>query len=307
MKGIVTDIQRFSVHDGPGIRTTVVLKGCNLRCGWCHNPETLRPGPELQFMPSRCIGCGACFKACPRDAHVAVDGQHIIRRELCEACGTCTKTCYAQALVLIGREMEAGEVLAEVLDDREFYETSGGGVTLSGGEPLFQPDFAGEILGRCKAEGLHTAIQTNLSMPWEHVAGILPLTDLVMLDIKMMDGSLHETHTGMSNRHILENATRLSHESNPVVVRTPIIPGINDSPDEVAAIARFIAGFPNLAYYELLPYHPLGKDKYRSLGLECRVDGVKPPTHEKMLALAEAALGNGMRVWVGGQEVKSVK
>ena len=208
-RGIVTNIQRFSIHDGPGIRTTVFLKGCNLRCFWCHNPETLKPKAELQLFPDRCIGCGVCFDRCPQGAHVEVNGGRLFRRELCVACGTCVETCYAQSLVLVGESKTVEEVVEEVLRDRPFYERSDGGVTLSGGEPLLQLAFSRAILARCKEENLHTAIETAASFPWERIETILPVTDLVMMDIKLMDADKHRAATGVSNERILDSAQRL--------------------------------------------------------------------------------------------------
>ena len=300
MKGIVSDIQRFSVHDGPGIRTTVFLKGCNLGCHWCHNPETLRPGPELQLFPSKCIGCGTCLEVCPQSAHERLDEKHVFHRELCVACGACARSCYAQAIVLIGQEMSAEEVVAEVLEDAAFYRDSSGGVTISGGEPLLQRDFTREVLSLCRSEGIHTAIESNMAWPWDYIAPILPLADLVMMDIKTMSAPLHEEWAGAPNARILDNAIRLSREPRPLIVRTPVIPGMNDTPEEIGQIAAFISSFPNLEYYELLPYHPLGSDKYRSLGIECRMDGVKPPGREEMHTLAEVAREQGVQVRAGG-------
>ncbi|MBC7235955.1 MAG: glycyl-radical enzyme activating protein [Chloroflexi bacterium] len=294
MKGIVTNIQRFSIHDGPGIRTTVFMKGCNLRCFWCHNPETLETYPELQIFPDRCIGCGECFQRCPNEAHVMQDGQRIFRRELCQGCGTCAETCYAEALVLVGEEMTVEEVVDQVLRDKPFYETSNGGVTLSGGEPLLQFDFAYAILERCQAEGIHTAIETAANFPWARVAAILPVTDLVMMDIKLMDSRRHRECTGVPNERILENARRLGEQDVPLIVRTPIIPGVNDNADDVAAIAQFVATLPNLLYYELLPFHPMAKSKYVSLDLDYRAKDLKSPPGEQMDALTRVAAGFGI-------------
>jgi len=265
--GIITDIQRFCVHDGPGIRTTVFLKGCNLHCGWCHNPETILPQPQLQVYPNKCIACGSCLAACPRGAHSAVDGQKHFDRRLCTACGTCARTCYAEALKLIGRQVTAPEVLAEVLEDRPFYANSGGGVTLSGGEPLCQQAFAIEILRLCKDAVVHTAIETNLAWPWEHVEPVLPWLDLLMADIKTMDSALHGQWTGTGNERVLDNVRRLAGRDLPLIIRTPVIPGVNDTEKEIGRIADFIADLANLQYYELLPYHPLGLGKYASLGM----------------------------------------
>jgi pyruvate formate lyase activating enzyme len=292
--GMVTDIQRFSIHDGPGIRTTVFLKGCNLRCVWCHNPETLDPAPELQTHPERCIACGACVIACRHGAHTLEGGRHAYDRTLCVRCGECARTCYAEGLALVGREMSAEEVVAEALEDRVFYEASGGGVTLSGGEPLYQPDFARSILAGCRAAGLHTAIETNLAWPWSRVESVLPLLDLVMFDLKCMDSARHAEWTGAPNGRILENAARLAQAPVPLVVRTPVIGGFNDCEEEIAAIARFIAPFPRLVRYELLPYHALGSGKWESLGKEYRGASLARPSAERMRELAAVARACGI-------------
>ena len=300
VKGIVSDIQRFSVHDGPGIRTTVFLKGCNLRCRWCHNPETLRPDPELRLLADKCIACGACFDACPRGAHVRADGRREFLRERCVACGTCAGVCYAEALVVAGREMTPAEVLDEVAQDRTFYARSGGGVTVSGGEPLMQPDFTRQILSACKAEGFHTAIQTNLAWPPDRLATVLPVTDLVMADIKTINAARHAEWTGQTNEQVLANARRLSAEGVALIVRTPVVPGLNDTPEQIGQIAGFLAELPALLYYELLPYHPLGTGKYESLGLPNAMTGARPPTAATMRSLLAAAKKKGKRVEVRG-------
>jgi len=294
MKGIVTNIQRFSIHDGPGIRTTVFLKGCNLRCFWCHNPETLRPEPELQAFFDRCIGCGECFKRCPNGAHVVTNGQRQFRRELCVGCGRCAETCYAEALVLVGEYKTVDQVVEEVLRDRPFYETSNGGITLSGGEPLLQYEFSRAILEQCHREGIHTAVETAAHVPWERIAAILPVTDLFIMDIKMMDATKHLACTGVSNERILANARRLGEQPQPLIVRTPIVPGVNDTPDDVAAIAEFVSKLPNLLYYELLRFHPMAKSKYSVLGLEYRAQDLEPPPKEQMDALTQIAQDAGV-------------
>lgn len=293
--GIVTNIQRFSIHDGPGIRTTVFLKGCNLRCFWCHNPETLDTKPQLQLFPNRCIGCGACFERCQRGAHERIDGSRAYHRELCLACGRCAETCYAEALVITGELKTAEEVVDEVLRDKPFYETSHGGVTLSGGEPLLQLDFSFDILQRCQAEGLHTAIETALNFPWSRVEAILPVTDLIMLDIKVVDSSRHKECTGVPNERILENVRQLGHLDKPLIVRTPVIPGVNDTPEEVLAIARLAAELPNLLYYELLPFHPMASGKYDSLGMDYRARELARPGKELIEQLTSVAASTGIQ------------
>jgi pyruvate formate lyase activating enzyme len=299
LRGIITNIQRFSIHDGPGIRTTVFFKGCNLRCFWCHNPETLSRDPELQLFPDRCIGCDECFQRCPQGAHVMTDEGRSFLRELCQACGTCVETCYAQCLVLVGEYKTVDEVVEEVLRDLPFYETSGGGVTLSGGEPLLQLDFSYAILERCREKGLHTAIETAANFDWDRVAAILPVIDLVMMDVKLMDAERHKAATGVSNVRILENAVRLGREAPALIVRTPIVPGINDNAEDVAAIANFAAGLPNLLYYELLPFHPMASGKYDSLDLGYRAREMKSPPKEQMDELTEVAAQFGIKAQHG--------
>jgi pyruvate formate lyase activating enzyme len=296
MQGIVTNIQRFSIHDGPGIRTTVFFKGCNLRCFWCHNPETLRSEPQLQLFPDRCIGCGECFERCPQGAHAMTEQGRVFLRERCQACGTCVETCYAQALLLVGEEKTVDEVVQEVLRDLPFYETSGGGVTLSGGEPLLQLEFAIAILERCREAGLHTAIETAANWPWARLEAILPVTDLVMMDVKLMDPARHKECTGVSNERILANAKRLGIEAPALIVRTPIVPGVNDAPDDVLAIAQFAATLPNLLYYELLPFHPMASGKYDSLDMDYRARDLQTPPKEQIETLAEVARQAGLEV-----------
>lgn len=307
MNGIITDVQRFCVHDGPGIRTTVFLKGCNLRCGWCHNPETMLPKPELQVIARNCITCGACLKACPRGAHRLVDGQRSFDRQVCVACGTCARGCYADALKVVGRPITARQVVAEVMEDWPFYVNSAGtvqyrgkalpgGMTLSGGEPLFQREFCIDVLRQCKQAGVHTAVETNLAWPWEDVESVLPYVDLMMADIKVMDSRLHAEWTGVPNCRVLENVRKLGQYDLPLIVRTPVIPDVNDHSSEIGKIADFIMGMPNLLYYELLPYHPLGLSKYASLGQECRVAEGKQLNQQKLRNLAMVARERGIPV-----------
>lgn len=299
VKGVVFDIQRFSLHDGPGIRTTVFLKGCSLRCFWCQNPEGISSKPEIMFYPDKCVGCGACADGCPEGAHVFENDKHLFIRARCTACRKCVETCYAGALVVAGKMMSVEEVMDEVLRDKTFYETSGGGVTLSGGDPLMQPQFSRAILERCKSEGLHTAIETAANCRWEDLIQMLPVTDLVMMDIKHLNPDRHREVTGVSNSLILKNAERLAETDKPVIIRVPIIPGVNDNLEEISAIARFVQPFPNLCYLELLPFHRLGQSKYRALGLDYRASGLKTPSKEWMKKLASAARKPGVNVRIG--------
>lgn len=304
--GIITNIQRFSIHDGPGIRTTVFFKGCNLRCFWCHNPETWRPKPELQVFPNKCIHCGACLDVCPQGAHGVIGEAKVYRRELCVSCGRCAETCYADSLVLVGAEMSVDAVMAEVLTDRAFYTTSSGGVTLSGGEPALQLDFAYAILARSQAEGWHTAIETDAHYAWERLEKLLEVTDFVMTDIKHMDSDKHRACTGVPNERILANHRRLMATDKPVVFRTPVVPTVNATAEDIGAIAAYIRDLSVLRVQagvdappprlDLLPFHRLASDKYRSLGLDYKARDFVTPTKSEMAALVAVAAGYGIEV-----------
>jgi pyruvate formate lyase activating enzyme len=299
MDGAVLNIQRFSIHDGPGIRTTVFLKGCTLRCFWCHNPESIRIQPDLQFHPERCIGCGRCVDACQNGAHRFLDGQHVFLRERCESCGRCAEECFAQALTLAGARMTVEQVMAEVRRDAPFYQTSGGGVTLSGGEPARQPQFAHAVLAACRAEGFHTVVETAAYCAWDDLALLLSETNLVLLDLKHLDTARHRDATGAGNERILDNARRLGALGVPVVARVPVVPGVNDTPDDIAAIATFACSVPGIRELVLLPFHRLGEGKYQSLGLDYRARELQAPAREHMAALASAARACGIDVRVG--------
>jgi pyruvate formate lyase activating enzyme len=299
--GIVFHIQRFSIHDGPGIRTTVFLKGCSLRCFWCHNPEGRRPRPEIRYNAERCLTCGACVDACPNHAHVITGGIHTFDREACRTEGECVEVCFSGALELNGRPMTAEEVAREVLRDKAFYANSGGGVTLSGGEPSLSGEFSRRILELCKAQSIHTAIETCGDSPWEVFESLLPVTDLFMMDLKLLPSARHQEVTGRPNARILENARRLARTGVPMIFRTPVVPSVNDTDEEIGAIAAFIRSMADerssnghargaSLSYELLPFHALATDKYRSLGLESPSAGMIPPptvTMERLLAVAQ--------------------
>jgi pyruvate formate lyase activating enzyme len=304
--GLIFNIQRFSIHDGPGIRTTVFFKGCPLRCFWCHNPEGLCIKPEIQFFSTRCIACGECVTVCEQGAQELHDGPQgplrIYHRELCVTCGRCVDTCYAGGLQMVGRRVSPEAVMDEILEDRTFYETSSGGVTLSGGEPMLQPEFAREILERCKAEGIHTAVETTAHCKWEYLTDLLPVTDLFMIDIKHADPEKHRVATGVSNTRILNNVKRLTGTGKPIIFRVPVVPTVNDTPQDIAAIAQLIKSLlgprtrDNHADLELLPFHRLAGDKYTSLGLEYKANTLETPTKEKMAELVEVASGYGITV-----------
>lgn len=297
--GLITDIQRFSLNDGPGIRTTVFLKGCNMRCEWCHNPETISHKKEIMFYESKCIGCGRCLEVCSAGVHLAKDGRHIIDREKCLLCGNCVNECYAEALVFSAKEMTSDEVVAEVLQDKVYYDESKGGVTLSGGEVTCQKDFALEIVEKCKANGVKTAIETNLLMPFEQIKELLMAVDLVMLDVKIFDDESHKKHTGVSNAQVLENLKKLDGLGVPFIVRTPLIPGVSDGEENLSAIAGFIAPLNNLMHYELLNFNPLGASKYKSLSSENKFEDARPFQKSKLDDVAERLSAVGIKVKVG--------
>lgn len=299
MKGIITEIQRFSLHDGPGIRTTVFFKGCNLHCAWCHNPETIRTVAELLYYREKCIGCLQCIRVCPTGAHRELDGKHLFEKTLCSHCGRCAAVCFAGSLVLAGREMETDEVLPQIVADLAYYRRSGGGVTLSGGEIMLQAEFAADLLRLCQKNHIHTAIETNAASSWEIMKQLLPVTDLVMADLKMTDDDAHRKWTGASNALILENLVQLSREPVPLIIRTPLIPGVNDSAGAIRQISRFISGFPNLLYYELLQFNPLGDGKYSAMGMENRFRNVAATVEDQVNYLAQAARESGIPVKVG--------
>jgi pyruvate formate lyase activating enzyme len=265
--GCIFDIQRFSIHDGPGIRTNVFLKGCPLRCAWCHNPEGLKPHGELSYVPDRCIGCGYCARACPNGAHQMIGGKHAFFRERCRRCGACAKGCYAKALEWVGRDATVGEVLDEVLRDRAFYETSGGGLTLSGGEPLLQLDFADALLRAAREAGLHNVVETCGFAEWADLDRLRPAVDLWLYDYKHTDPNAHRRFTGVSNERILENLRRLDAAGAAIVLRCPIVPGGNDDDAHFEGIRRLAGELVNLKGVEIMPYHRLGEGKLLRFGI----------------------------------------
>ena len=265
--GIVFDIQRYSIHDGPGIRTTVFLKGCPLSCSWCQNPESQSKEPEMLFNISMCSGCGRCVEICPKNANIRAEAIVQLDRGVCVLCGECVDLCPNEARKIAGKEMTVEEVVREVLKDRMFYKTSGGGVTLSGGEATFQPGFAAAILKECKVQGLHTTLETCGYTSWPVLEQVVKYTDLVLFDIKHMDPVIHKEGTGMDNDIILENAKKVA-QLKPMRIRVPLIPGFNDSDEVVKEIAAFAASLPNQIDVDLLTYNPLGEGKYERLGKE---------------------------------------
>lgn len=298
-QGTLFDIQRFSVHDGPGIRTLVFFKGCPLRCLWCDNPESQAYSPELGFSLSNCIGCGQCFQVCPTGA--IRQGERRVDRAKCVVCGRCTEVCYARALTLIGKTYTVPEVIKEVKKDVMFYRRSGGGVTVSGGEPLAQPEFLLDLLRALRREHIHSAIETTGYAPAEVVERVFPEADLILYDLKHMDSAKHREYTGVGNERILQNATVAVGSGTPVIIRVPVIPGYNDSESNIRATARFARELGGVKELHLLPYHRLGQGKYRKLDREYPLEGLEPQSRSKVEELAGIVESYGLKCSIGGE------
>ncbi len=298
IRGMIFEVQRFSIHDGPGIRTTVFMKGCPLSCIWCHNPESRSLKPQISFMPDKCIGCGFCFRTCKNNAH-RMDERlgHVMDREQCQACGSCTEECYAGALELVGTETTVGDALEEVLRDKPFYENSGGGMTLSGGEPLMQIEFAEALLQAAKEEDLHCCIETCSYVDFERIERVRPFVDVFLCDFKESDPEKHKQFTGVSNDRILANLRRLHATGAAMRLRCPIIPGTNDRDDHFEGIALLALELENIEGVELMPYHRLGESKLERMGmLHERRALAEPPSNVVISGWIEKLTDRGVTV-----------
>jgi len=298
---LIFNIQRFSIHDGPGIRTTVFFKGCPLRCQWCHNPESIKPLPEIGYHESRCTKCHKCVEVCSTEALSANQNGIMINREKCDGCGKCTEICYSGALELCGRRMKIEEAMAEVIRDLPFYKNSNGGLTVSGGEPLAQANFVADFFARARDEGIHTALDTSGHAEWATLRKVLDYTDLVLYDVKTMNPERHKMLTGVSNDLILANLERTCREGIPVIVRIPMIPNYNiaNVEGDVKEIADFLQSLNIVKRVDLLPFHRLGKSKYLMLGRKYIVD-IEPPDKEYVERAKKILVSSGIEVSIGG-------
>jgi len=300
MNGNIFEIQHFSVNDGPGIRTTVFFKGCQLHCLWCHNPESIDDkAGEFAFVESKCAGCASCFRVCPEGCHKIVDGKHVIDREKCTFCGKCVQLCSGKALsIYADKGMSVDEVMKEIEKDKSYYAESGGGITLSGGEPMMQSGFVRDLADAAKHQGIHTVMETNCCYNYSLLDGIKQNIDLFLIDWKMSDPAKHLEYTGMSNEIIYENICRLHDEGKKILLRCPIIPGYNDNDEHFKKIAEITSRLDNLQGAELLPYHSLGVGKIEKFGLEKRIKYIvsTPPSKETMKKWADKCKSYGGRI-----------
>ena len=274
MKTFISDIKRFAVHDGDGIRTTVFFKGCPLKCLWCHNPEGIAAMPEMAYYAGKCAGCGECVKICPRMAHKIKDGEHVFERNLCTACGMCEGVCPRNALKLYGKEYTAREIMPILTQDKMFYDNSGGGVTLSGGECLIHSEFCAELLKMLHEKNIHTAVDTCGFVPKEAFDRVMPYTDIFLYDIKAIDEDTHIKCTGHSNRIILENLKYIDRCGKKTEIRIPYVPGYNS--EEKKKILEFISGLKNVTKIRVLAYHNYAGSKYAALGMKNTLPGILP-------------------------------
>jgi len=275
MTGLTFDIHRFSLNDGPGIRTTVFLKGCYLKCEWCHNPESQSFKPQLSFNPEKCLHCFECVKACPNNAHKIKDNKHFVEWALCDFAGKCVEVCPSGALKIIGNSTEVEFIISEVMKDKKYYDKTGGGITISGGEPMAQFEFTKEILMMAKQKGIHTVLDTCGYGEQNHYKEILDYVNLFLFDYKFTDEKLHKEYTGATNNEIIDNLDFLYSNAASIILRCPLIPGINDSEEHLKGIKEIIKKYPLLKSVELMPYHNMGRDKASRVGMDFKLTEIK--------------------------------
>ncbi|HML74669.1 MAG TPA: glycyl-radical enzyme activating protein [Anaerohalosphaeraceae bacterium] len=298
--GIIFDIKRYSINDGPGIRTTIFFKGCPLHCLWCHNPEGISFKAQLMHRPSRCIQCGRCVLVCPHKALEIQDKKVIISWEKCTGCGRCVTECPSGAMELVGKSVTADEVMKEIIKDIVFFDQSDGGVTFCGGEPLAQPKFLFELLSRCRAMDIHTTVDTSCYAPRAVLEQIMDKTSLFLCDIKHPDSAKHKEFTGVENAIILDNIRFLAEKRKPVIVRIPVIPGFNDHPETINTIGKLVADMKNIHQIDLLPYNTGGQSKSQRMGKQYQMPGIQEPSGLNIKELADILITMGYKVHAGG-------
>lgn len=298
--GIVFDFKRYTLHDGPGIRASIHLKGCSLRCWWCHNPESQDFRPQLLFRAERCIACNMCIPACPHGAISIRDRVLTTDLQKCLGEGSCARVCPSGAREICGATLDVDAVMQQILKERIFFEQSGGGVTLSGGEPLGQPDFALGILEACRARGIHTAIDTCGFVQQDVLLETLPLTNLYLYDVKHMDPVQHKHYTGVDNEIILDNLRKLGEGGAVIHARMPFIPGINSGEENLHETAKFLAEVPGVAQLHLLPYHTAAADKHRRWSVPYKLQDIYAPTENAMRKAAAIVESHGVKAVIGG-------
>jgi pyruvate formate lyase activating enzyme len=288
--GMIFDIKRYAINDGPGIRTAIFFKGCPLECWWCHNPEGQNSGPQMMFRHNRCKATKACLQVCPQGA-ISWTDRPVTQWETCDNCGKCVEVCYTGGREMVGRAMSVNDLVTEIERDMLFYDQSGGGVTFTGGEPMFQREFLLETLLECKRQGIHTTLDTSGYAAWKGFESIYSLVDLFLYDLKLMDELKHKHYTSVSNQLILMNLEKLSRAKAHLIVRIPLIPGINDDDASLELFASFLAGLPSLDGIELMPYHEIGMAKYQALGKKYKLEGTKAAPKEHIARAEEILAG----------------
>ena len=292
MNGIILNTKRFEIHDGPGMRTTLFLKGCPLRCKWCHNPESYKKAPELAYYSHKCISCGMCVSACPKGAHTVNGGVHEFDKSKCVACGKCEEACPKEALFLFGKTVSASDILPALLEDKIFFDGSNGGVTISGGEPLMQHEFTAELLKLLKENGVHTALDTCLYASRESLDAVLPYVDIFLIDIKAIDKDVHKECTGVTNEIILDNLRYIDSLGKAYEIRIPYVPSQNSM--EIEKIADFITTLENADRVKLLAYHDLSRTKYSALEMEYTMGDTAVPTKDEYEVAFEILKSRGI-------------
>jgi pyruvate formate lyase activating enzyme len=299
--GLVFDIKRYAIHDGPGIRIVIFLKGCNLNCAWCHNPEGIALAQERMYTPARCIACGTCVEACPNHALTLTSDGIVTDTELCRMCGKCAEVCPTKAIEMSGNPMTVEEIMTEIEKERVFFEQSGGGVTFSGGEPLLHHEFLIQLLDESRARGIHTAVDTAGFVNTTILLEVAKRTDLFLYDLKMMDSDRHRKWTGVPNEKILENIRVLAETGAQLIVRIPLVGGVNDDEENITATARFVASLAGQRpTVNLLPYHKIAMTKYAKLGRDEEFQLLEEPGQEAIKRAIEIFAENGVEVRVGG-------